>query len=94
MVTVLCGTPALAMPRAWQQCQGVSTISPPRFGMLLCWGPAGAGTAQSKALLSAFSQLRDPEDMAACLEKVLGENKAAVGCRRRPAAHGLRRSEL
>lgn len=45
MVTVLCGTPVLAMPRAWQQCQGISTISPPRFGMLLCWGPAGAGTA-------------------------------------------------
>lgn len=94
MVTVLCGTPVLAMPRAWQQCQGISTISPPRFGMLLCWGPAGAGTAQSKALVSVFSQLRDLEDVAACLEKVLGENKAAAGCRRCPTAHGLRRFEL
>lgn len=33
---VLCGTPVLAMPRAWQQHQGGSAVSPPRFGMLLC----------------------------------------------------------
>lgn len=71
LVTVLGGTPVLAMPRAWQQCQRVSTVSPPRSGMLLCWGPAGAGTAQSKALGSVLSQLRDLEDMAAHLEKVL-----------------------
>lgn len=67
--------PVLAMPRAWQQGQGVSTISPPRFEMLLCRGPAGAGAAQSRALVSVFSQIRDLEDVAACLEKVLGEIK-------------------
>lgn len=76
MVTVLCGTPVRAVPRAWQQFQGVSTaINPPRFGTLLCWGPAGAGRAQSKSLVSVFSQIRDLDDVAACLEKVLGEIK-------------------
>lgn len=76
VVTVLCGTSVRALPRAWQQFQGVSTdINPPRFGTPLCWGPAGAGLAQSKSLLSVFSQIRDLEDVAACLEKVLGEIK-------------------
>lgn len=76
VVTVLCGTPVRAVPRAWQQFQGVSTdINPPRFGTPLCWGPAGAGRAQSKSLVSVFSQIRDLDDVAACLEKVLGEIK-------------------
>lgn len=43
--------------------------------MLLCWGPAEAGTVQSKALESVPSQLRDLEEVAAHVEKVLGEIK-------------------
>lgn len=55
-VTALCSTPVLAVPRAWQQCWGVSAaIKPPGFGMAPCWGPAGSGTAWSKALVSVFS---------------------------------------
>lgn len=55
IVIALCGTQVLAVPGVWQQCWGVSAaIKPPRFGMAPCWGPAGDGTAWSKALVSVF----------------------------------------
>lgn len=70
MVTVLCGTPVLVIPRAWQQCQKDSTQ---------VWDVALLGTCRSwhysEQSFGVLSQLRDLEDVAARLEKVLGEIK-------------------
>lgn len=70
MVTVLCGTPVLVIPRAWQQCQKDSTQ---------VWDVALLGTCRSwhysEQSFGVLSQLRDLEDVAAHLEKVLGEIK-------------------
>lgn len=58
----------------WHPCGGHAQGLAAAPGGLCCkstqvWDVAGAGTAQSKALVSVLSQLRDLEDVAACLEK-------------------------
>lgn len=86
VVTALCGTPGY--PGAGHA-QGLAAgpgslaaIKPPGFGTALCWGPAGASTAWSKALVSIFSSLRD-----------LGRNGCpnGEGARRDEARAGRRR---